>query len=311
MCFHRLVSFWSPKEYARICRSTGCRKCTCPGKKTRIIRYHRLPPRLYSIFPSSGLLRGVRWFETDVSGLPISVIFNDQIVWKWDPWVVPKRRFQTTSRRVRTQKTEEFRSTAADAQDMVSMDIVVQATHRWQHCLWSLSGYADWSRPESNSLSAPSPQHYHGPQVVLLSSLRGVWEVAAARDVSAERDTTTPPYLTVNTLCLCYKEKVISAGQGIEVSSNVWNAEYCGKAWLRTGVGAHSWCTRWFKYDRDDLCVNKSQFVPVIFEPPCNYIFYTFIYSIIFLSTQQIILECFCQIWKIQLLKILVNICRR
>jgi hypothetical protein len=28
-------------------------------------------------------------------------------------------------------------------------------------------------------------------------------------------------------------------------------------------------CTRWFKYDRDYLCVNKSQFVPVIFESPC------------------------------------------
>jgi hypothetical protein len=28
--------------------------------------------------------------------------------------------------------------------------------------------------------------------------------------------------------------------------------------------------TRWFKYERDDLCVNKSQFVPVIFEPPCK-----------------------------------------
>jgi hypothetical protein len=27
--------------------------------------------------------------------------------------------------------------------------------------------------------------------------------------------------------------------------------------------------TRWFKYDWDDLCVNKSQFFPVIFEPPC------------------------------------------
>jgi hypothetical protein len=27
--------------------------------------------------------------------------------------------------------------------------------------------------------------------------------------------------------------------------------------------------TRWFRYDRDDLCVNKSQFFPVIFEPPC------------------------------------------
>jgi hypothetical protein len=28
--------------------------------------------------------------------------------------------------------------------------------------------------------------------------------------------------------------------------------------------------TRCFKYDRDYLCVNKSQFVPVIFEPPCR-----------------------------------------
>ena len=30
--------------------------------------------------------------------------------------------------------------------------------------------------------------------------------------------------------------------------------------------------TRWFKYDRDDLCVNKSQFVPVIFERPCKFV---------------------------------------
>jgi hypothetical protein len=27
--------------------------------------------------------------------------------------------------------------------------------------------------------------------------------------------------------------------------------------------------TRWLKYDRDYLCVNKQQSVPVIFEPPC------------------------------------------
>ena len=27
--------------------------------------------------------------------------------------------------------------------------------------------------------------------------------------------------------------------------------------------------TRWFKYDRDYLCVNKPVTVPVIFEPPC------------------------------------------
>ena len=25
-----------------------------------------------------------------------------------------------------------------------------------------------------------------------------------------------------------------------------------------------------YKYDRDYLCVNKSEFVPVIFEPPCT-----------------------------------------
>jgi hypothetical protein len=37
--------------------------------------------------------------------------------------------------------------------------------------------------------------------------------------------------------------------------------------------------TRWFKYDRDYLCVNKSQFVPVIFEPPCNTINWSVIKS--------------------------------
>jgi hypothetical protein len=33
--------------------------------------------------------------------------------------------------------------------------------------------------------------------------------------------------------------------------------------------------TRWSKYDRDYLCVNKSQFVPVIFEPACKYLLYS------------------------------------
>ena len=43
-----------------------------------------LPPMLNWILPSSGLLHGVRWFETDVSGLPIGPIFNAQAV--QDPW---------------------------------------------------------------------------------------------------------------------------------------------------------------------------------------------------------------------------------
>ena len=34
-----------------------------------------------------------------------------------------------------------------------------------------------------------------------------------------------------------------------------------------TGLG--ELYTRWFKYDRNYLCVSKSQFVSVIFEPPC------------------------------------------
>jgi hypothetical protein len=34
-------------------------------------------------------------------------------------------------------------------------------------------------------------------------------------------------------------------------------------------IAGYGTYTRWFKYDRDYLCVNKSQFVPVIFEPPC------------------------------------------
>jgi hypothetical protein len=43
-----------------------------------------------------------------------------------------------------------------------------------------------------------------------------------------------------------------------------WEA-YCVSYEIQTA----SLYTRWFKYDRDYLCVNKSQFVPVIFEPPC------------------------------------------
>jgi hypothetical protein len=79
---------------------------------------------LSRIFPSSGLLRGVRWFETDVSGLPIRPIVKGHIISSLPIEVyyarlmvqtVPKRRFQTTSHRVITQKTEELSSTAAES----------------------------------------------------------------------------------------------------------------------------------------------------------------------------------------------------
>ena len=39
---------------------------------------------------------------------------------------------------------------------------------------------------------------------------------------------------------------------------------FCNKVSVSSGRA------RWFKYDRDWLCVKKSQFLPVIFEPPCT-----------------------------------------
>jgi hypothetical protein len=70
-------------------------------KRDRII-----PPRLNWINPSSVLLRGVRLFETDVSGLPLGPIFKDQasgIAWPLE--IGPTSNPETS---VITQKTEEI-----------------------------------------------------------------------------------------------------------------------------------------------------------------------------------------------------------
>jgi hypothetical protein len=78
---------------------------------------HRLPPQLNWILPYSGWLRGVRWFEMGVSGLSVDPIFKGQVVeeeggridpWRYDRYVVPKRRFQTILRRTVTQNVEEL-----------------------------------------------------------------------------------------------------------------------------------------------------------------------------------------------------------
>ena len=63
--------------------------------------------------------QGVQRFSADVSGLPIGPIFKDQNVQpvfldsftlEDETYVAPKRRYQTTLRRVTTQKTEEFKT---------------------------------------------------------------------------------------------------------------------------------------------------------------------------------------------------------
>ena len=71
----------------------------------------------------------MRWFETDVSGLPIRPIFNGQAIQEYGftlqdgtRQVVPQRRFQTTSRGVITQKSEEFSSTAAEVYDLAKVE---------------------------------------------------------------------------------------------------------------------------------------------------------------------------------------------
>ena len=49
------------------------------------MRNRRLPQRLNWILSSPGLLHGVRWFETDVSGLHISPIYKGELPLKMGP----------------------------------------------------------------------------------------------------------------------------------------------------------------------------------------------------------------------------------
>ena len=52
-------------------------QCTDANHATLTSTHYKL---LKLIPPSTGLLHGVRWFDTDVSGLPISPIFKGQSV---------------------------------------------------------------------------------------------------------------------------------------------------------------------------------------------------------------------------------------
>ena len=64
---------------------------------------------------SSGSLCSVRWFETDVSGLTIGSVFKSP---SCTSWPLKMRHIDNPSRRLITQKTEEFSSTAAEARDL-------------------------------------------------------------------------------------------------------------------------------------------------------------------------------------------------
>jgi hypothetical protein len=53
-------------------KETSCRSL----QRFVTVRGRRLPPRLNLIIPSAGLLRGVSWFKTDVSELPIDSVLK-------------------------------------------------------------------------------------------------------------------------------------------------------------------------------------------------------------------------------------------
>ena len=59
------------------------------------------------------MLCRVGWFRTDVSGLRIGPVFKGQDV--------PKRQYKTNLRCVTSQKTTEFRHTAAKAYDLAKL----------------------------------------------------------------------------------------------------------------------------------------------------------------------------------------------
>jgi hypothetical protein len=91
------------------------------------------------VLPSSGLLRGVRWCESDVSEPPTSPIFRFKLPsFFLDSLTLSEKTdmqsrnvaFQTTSRRVITQKTEELSSTATKACDLVQRKNTSKRTRR-------------------------------------------------------------------------------------------------------------------------------------------------------------------------------------
>ena len=61
--------------------------------KRRFLDYLSVPswrvkcPWTASVIPSSGLIGGLTWFETDVSGLPIGSVFKGQGT--WNAWILP------------------------------------------------------------------------------------------------------------------------------------------------------------------------------------------------------------------------------
>ena len=85
----------------------------------------------HRILPYSVLLRGERWFETDVSGLPISSILAGQaihILATEDGIGNSETSVSNNLTQITTQKTEEFSTTAAQARDLAVSTAVITSS---------------------------------------------------------------------------------------------------------------------------------------------------------------------------------------
>jgi hypothetical protein len=75
--------------------------------------------------------------------------------------------------------------------------------------------------------------------------------------------------LGTSSLCKKFHQlELLIVLKGGQLTDN--KCHHTAQPWIYFGALRQKNYTRWFKYDRDYLYVNKSQFVPVIFEPACS-----------------------------------------
>ena len=125
-------------------------------------------------------------------------------------------------------------------------------------------------RPKRYAVNTVNPRDHPAS-----STYRTSHDLASYRDLSVCNNRNNLRFLAHNSrrsLWITWS-KVILHPDHRSLSSRHHVAVECDSHSSVQNVSAfceHCANTRWFKYDRDYLCVNKSQFVLVIFEPPCT-----------------------------------------
>jgi hypothetical protein len=123
---------------------------------------------------------------------------------------------------------------------------------------------------EKRSRVRPPHKYVDNIKMNLKRCGRGAWTGFSSRQGQVADCGNEPPRVQDNAGSLLTSWGTVSFSRGTQLHGvsqliSWWN--------IRTatplGCVFDGAFTRWFKYDRDYLCVNKPQFVLVIFEPPC------------------------------------------